>query len=158
MEARIIAQIQFSILNFLTNSSSTSLQVSIDGSSKWQMLVLFTVVNASCKEKPFCGKLTHNFLDLNIKSPVGFYFLGLALAFFIEWLKNKDRLYIGLFLGPILSFLFIFGIWLGTYERILVFTNIHRYLTHSSIFISFFIGSLIVLLCKRLNSSKKYEK
>lgn len=100
---------------------------------------------------------THNFEDIHTKSIIGFYILGLAFSFFIEWLYNKNALYTGLFLGPLLSFIFIFSIWLGTYERVLVFTNIHRYLTHSSIFISFFLGSLIVVLYNRFKDSKKLK-
>lgn len=97
---------------------------------------------------------THNFQDLSTKSIVGFYVLGLALSFFIEWLKTKNSLYIGLFLGPILSFMFVFITWLITQERLLLFLNIHRYLTISSVFISFFLGSFIVVFYKRLKSSR----
>lgn len=96
---------------------------------------------------------THNLIDLKTTSQVGFYFLGLALSFFLEWLQTKNRLYIGLFLGPFLSFIFIFNAWLWTQERLLLFANMHRYLTLSTVFISFFIGSLIIVLYRRFKDS-----
>lgn len=97
---------------------------------------------------------TQNLADLKTKSIIGIYILGLSLAFLLEWLQTKNRYYIGLFLGPIVSFIFVFNAWLWTQERVLLFVNMHRYLTLSTVFISFFIGSLIIILYKRFKDGR----
>ena len=80
----------------------------------------------------------------------GFFILGLASAFFIEWLNSKKILYFGLFFGPFVAFFFIVNIWSGSGELELFFTGVHRYLTVVSIFTSFFIGNLLVILYKSI--------
>lgn len=89
-----------------------------------------------------------------IMASAGFYILGLSTSFLLEWLENKEQLFIGLFLGPFYSFLFILSTWAGTNERLDVFVDVHRYLTIPAIFSSFFWGNLIVVLQNRLKSKK----
>ncbi len=92
-------------------------------------------------------------IDLENKSPIGFYILGLSLAFFLDWLEHRNSLYVGFFLGPIFSFIMIFGMWVGTHERNLLFFNEHRYLTLSTVFINFFLGTFTVVLYKKLRNT-----
>lgn len=87
----------------------------------------------------------------------GFFILSLAFAFAVEWLNNKNQLYLGLFFGPFLAFFFIVNIWSGSGELELFFTGVHRYLTVTSIFISLFLGNLIVVLYKSILQKTKLK-
>lgn len=89
---------------------------------------------------------------------LGFYILGLAIAFFVEWLVTKERFYIGLFAGPFIAFLFIINTWFATMDRDLVFAGAHRYLTVASIFISLFLGNLIILLHLKIFGKRLFSK
>ena len=92
--------------------------------------------------------LGHSGSQIN-QAIAGFFVLGLAFAFLIEWLNNKNQLYLGLFFGPLLAFFYIVNIWLGSGELDLFFTGVHRYVTIPSIFTSLFLGTLITILYKR---------
>lgn len=85
----------------------------------------------------------------------GFFILGLAFAFLIEWFNTKKQLYLGLFFGPFVAFFFIINIWAGSGELELFFMGVHRYLTVVAIFTSFFIGNLIVILYKSILQKTK---
>lgn len=119
------------------------------------LLITYTVVSLGLLviNWSWLSSSSHNFVELKTKTPMAFVTLGLAFSFLYEWLQNKNRLYIGLFLGPFLSFTFIFCIWILSQERGF-FNDIHRYLTHSSIFMSLFIGSLLVVLYNRFKNIK----
>lgn len=80
----------------------------------------------------------------------GFFVLGLAMAFLIEWLNNKNHLYLGLFFGPLLAFFYIVNIWAGSGELDLVFGGVHRYVSVPAIFTSLFLGTLITALYKSI--------
>lgn len=87
----------------------------------------------------------------------GFFILGLAFAFLIEWLNNKDALYLGLFSGPLVAFFYIINIWSGSGELELFFTGVHRYVTVPSIFTSLFWGTLVTILYKSILQKTKLK-
>ena len=87
----------------------------------------------------------HSGIQIN-QALAGFFILGLAFAFLIEWLDNKNQLYLGLFFGPLVAFFYIVNIWSGSGELDLFFTGVHRYVTVPSIFTSLFLGTLIAAL------------
>lgn len=87
----------------------------------------------------------------------GFFLLGLSLAFLIEWLHNKNQLYIGLFFGPLVAFFYIINIWSGSGELDLFFSGVHRYVSVPSIFTSLFLGTLITALYKSLKQKSKLK-
>lgn len=89
------------------------------------------------------------FMNHSKTARAGFYMLGLGIAFFVEWLKRRDRLYLGLFLGPFSALVFIYFIWFGG-ERQEYVRDTHRYLATAIIFSSFFLGNFISLVHKRL--------
>lgn len=99
----------------------------------------------------FCA-LGHKGIFIN-QSIAGFYILGLAFSFLIEWLENKNNLYFGLFFGPFISFIFTIIMWLSSGD-LDTFKGIHRYLTISSIFSCLFLGNIIVLLHKKIYQKK----
>lgn len=85
----------------------------------------------------------------------GFFVLGLALACLIEWLNNKNNLYLGLFFGPLLAFFYIVNIWAGSGELDLFFGGVHRYVSVPAIFTSLFLGTLIAALYKSILQKTK---
>lgn len=89
---------------------------------------------------------------------LGFYILGLSIAFFVEWITTRDRMYIGLFSGLFFSFLFIINTWFATMDQDLVFGGVHRYLTIASIFTSLFFGNLIILLHLKIYKKRLFSK
>lgn len=98
----------------------------------------------------------HSGIQIN-QAIAGFFVLGLSFAFLIEWLNNKNQLYIGLFFGPLVAFFYIVNIWSGSGELELFFTGVHRYLTVTSVFTSLFLGNLIVLLYKSILQKTKLK-
>lgn len=87
----------------------------------------------------------------------GFYILGLAVGFLMEYLESKSSLYFGLFFGPFIAFIFIVTMWL-TSGKMDPFQGIFRYLTIASIFSSLFLGNIIALLHKRIFQKKMFFK
>ncbi len=104
----------------------------------------------------YFGALGHQGMLIN-QSIAGFYILGLAVGFLMEYLENKNALYFGLFFGPFISFIFILIMWLTT-GNMDTFKGIHRYLTIPSIFSCLFLGSVIVLLHKRIYRKNMFFK
>lgn len=100
--------------------------------------------------------LGHSGTHMN-QALAGFFILGLAFAFFIEWLNNKNQLYFGLFFGPFLAFFFILNIWSGSGELDLFFGGVHRYVTIPSIFTSLFLGNLIAILYQKILAKLKIK-
>ncbi len=98
----------------------------------------------------------HSGIQIN-QAIAGFYILGLAFAFLIEWLNNKNQLYLGLFFGPLVAFFYIVNIWSGSGELDLFFTGVHRYVTVPSIFTSLFLGTLITILYKSILQKSKLK-
>ncbi len=92
-----------------------------------------------------------------IPALIGFYLLSFSIASFRQWLINKDNLYIGLFISPILAYLYIILTWVAV-ETALIFIAPHRYLTVPGILISFFLGSLFVLIIRRIWRSNNLTK
>ncbi len=88
---------------------------------------------------------------------IGFYILAIAVVSFFYWQKNKSRLLIGMFVGPLFAFLYIFLTWLGA-AAAEVFTGIHRYLTIPAIFIDLFLGTLFTISFNNLsNTLRKFR-
>lgn len=100
--------------------------------------------------------IKHPIVQIN-QSVAGFFLLGLAFAFLIEWLNNKIKLYIGLFFGLLVAFFYIVNIWAGSGELALFFTGVHRYVTVPSIFTSLFLGTLITALNKSIMQKSKFK-
>lgn len=100
--------------------------------------------------------LGHSGIQIN-QVVAGFFILGLAFAFLIEWKNTKNQLYLGLFFGPFVAFFFIVNIWSGSGELELVFGGVHRYVTVPSIFTSFFLGTLIAVLFKSISQKSKLK-
>lgn len=98
----------------------------------------------------------HSGIQIN-QAVAGFFILGLAFAFFIEWLNNKSKLYLGLFFGPLIAFFYIVNIWSGSGELDLFFGGVHRYVTVPSIFTSLFLGTLIAALYKSIMQKSKLK-
>lgn len=88
---------------------------------------------------------------------IGFYVLTIATTSFIYWLKQKDRLLIGLFVGPFFAFLYILLTWMGA-ATAEVFSGIHRYLTIPALFIDIFLGTLFTAIFFQLNNLLKNFK
>ncbi|MEK7616900.1 MAG: hypothetical protein AAB414_02510 [Patescibacteria group bacterium] len=80
---------------------------------------------------------------------IGFYVMILSIVSFIQWLKYKNRLLIGLFVGPFFAFGYIFLTWLGAATSE-VFSGSHRYLTIPALFMSLFLSSLFVIIFTNL--------
>lgn len=83
------------------------------------------------------------------QSIAGFYILGLAVGFLVEYMENKNNLHFGLFLGPFVAFIFILTMWL-TSGSMDTFKGIYRYLTIAAIFSCLFLGNIVALLHKRI--------
>ena len=98
----------------------------------------------------------HSGIAIN-QAIAGFFILGLAFAFLIEWLNNKNQLYLGLFFGPLVAFFYIVNIWSGSGELDLFFGGVHRYVTVPSIFTSLFLGTLIAVLYKSILQKSKLK-
>lgn len=92
--------------------------------------------------------LGHQGMLIN-QSIAGFYILGLAAGFLMEYLENKNLLYFGLFFGPFVSFIIIITMWL-TSGKMDPFQGVFRYLTIASVFSCLGVASFIVLLHKRI--------
>lgn len=84
-----------------------------------------------------------------VQALVGFYILAVSIVSLLYWLKNKDRLLIGLFVGPLCAFLYILLTWLGAATSE-VFAGAHRYLTIPALFMSLFLGNLFALIVLRI--------
>lgn len=80
---------------------------------------------------------------------VGLYILAVALVSFRYWQSNRSRILIGLFVGPLIAFLYIVLTWVGAATSE-VFAGAHRYLTIPAQFISLFLGTLFVAIFFRL--------
>lgn len=104
----------------------------------------------------FFSALSHQGILIN-QAVAGFYILGLASGFLIEYLENKSKLYFGLFFGPFIAFIFILTMWL-TSGSMDTFKGIYRYLTIAAIFSSLFLGNIIALLHKRIFRKKMFFK
>lgn len=104
----------------------------------------------------YFGALGHQGALIN-QAVAGFYILGLAVGFLMEYLENeqvlsfgnRNNLYFGLFFGPFISFIFILTMWL-TSGSMDTFKGIYRYLTIASIFSCLFLGNIVALLFKRI--------
>lgn len=86
---------------------------------------------------------------------IGIYLLSFSVAAFNQWWEFRERLYLGLFMGPIFAFIYILLTWIAA-DTSLVFTGVHRYLTVPAIGIALFWGSLVVLISKRLWKIKSW--
>ena len=102
----------------------------------------------------YIGALGHQGALIN-QSIAGFYILGLAAGFLMEYLKNKNNLYFGLFFGPFIAFIFIITMWL-TSGKMDTFKGIFRYLTIASIFSCLFLGNIITLLHQKMYRKKMF--
>lgn len=95
-----------------------------------------------------------------IQALVGFYILAIAIVSFNYWRKEKERILLGLFVGPFLAFLYIFLTWIGAATSE-VFAGVHRYLTIPALFMSLFLANLfgiIFLKLWKLPQNIKYLK
>ncbi len=88
-----------------------------------------------------------NFQSLT-QALVGLYILIVAFVSFKYWIKEKEQIYIGLFAGPFLAFVYILLTWLGAATSE-VFSGVHRYLTIPSLGISFFLATIIVIIFQK---------
>lgn len=82
---------------------------------------------------------------------VGLYTISFALMSFKYWFQNRDRLLVGLFVGPLFAFLYIFLTWLGAATNE-VFFGAHRYLTIPALLMSLFLGTLFSLIFLKMFS------
>lgn len=95
-----------------------------------------------------------------IQASVGFYILAIAIVSFNYWRKEKERILLGLFVGPFSAFLYIFLTWVGAATSE-VFAGVHRYLTIPALFMSLFLANLfgiIFLKLWKLPQNIKYLK
>ena len=84
-------------------------------------------------------------IEAIVQALVGLYILTLSIVSLLYWLKYRERLLVGLFIGPFLAFLYIFFTWVGAATSE-VFTGIHRYLTIPALFIDLFLGTLFTVI------------
>lgn len=84
-----------------------------------------------------------------IQALVGFYILAIAIVSFNCWRKEKERILLGLFVGPFSAFLYIFLTWIGAATSE-VFAGVHRYLTIPALFISLFLANLFGIIFLKL--------
>jgi len=84
-----------------------------------------------------------------IQGLVGFYILIVAYVSFKYWLSQKDRILIGLFIGPFFAFVYILLTWVGAATSE-VFVGAHRYLTIPAMGISFFLATIVIISFQRL--------
>lgn len=98
------------------------------------------------------------FIDLAIyPSFVGIYVLVFACVSFKRWLleaKHKAS-YLTIWVGPIFTMVFMIGIILVAGQG--TFSEIHRYLSISSIGIYFFMSAVLALMYKRVRSFKNSD-
>lgn len=95
-----------------------------------------------------------------IQASVGFYILAIGIVSFNYWRKEKERILLGLFVGPFSAFLYIFLTWIGAATSE-VFAGVHRYLTIPTLFMSLFLANLfgiIFLKLWKLPQNIKYLK
>lgn len=95
-----------------------------------------------------------------IQALVGFYILAIAIVSFNYWRREKERIFLGLFIGPFSAFLYIFLTWIGAATSE-VFAGVHRYLTIPALFMSLFLANLfgiIFLKLWKLPQNIKYLK
>lgn len=88
-------------------------------------------------------------LESIVQALIGLYILAIAIVGLLYWRRYKDRLLLGLFVGPFLAFLYIFLTWVGAATSE-IFSGIHRYLTIPALFMSLFLGNLITLMMLRI--------
>ena len=100
------------------------------------------------------GALGHQGTLIN-QSVAGFYILGLAVGFLMEYLESRNNLYFGLFFGPFIAFIFIITMWL-TSGKMDIFKGIFRYLTIASIFSCLFLGNILTLLHQKMYRKKMF--
>lgn len=84
----------------------------------------------------------------------GLYILAISIISFLYWNTYKERMIIGLFIGPFFAFIYIFLTWLGAATSE-VFAGAHRYLTLPSLFISLFLGTLFGIVILKIKSLEK---
>ncbi len=83
---------------------------------------------------------------------LGFFVTTVGLGSFFLWLKNKqkDTLLLSLSIGPLLSNIFLWGLWLIKGDVLTFKEGIHWYLVSASIGTSLFMATLIVLIFQKL--------
>lgn len=92
-----------------------------------------------------------------IQAMGGFYIIAVAIVSFIFWIKTKDRMLIGLFVGPTFAFMYIVLTWLGAATSE-VFSGIHRYLTIPALFVELFLATLFSIIFFNITSTLKRYK
>lgn len=102
---------------------------------------------------PYNGTLDFS----TIPGIVGEYIVAIALATGFEWYKSgrKDKMLLLIFIAPLLSLSFIGATWLSVGKHYGYESSVHRYLTLPAVGLSIFISSILILLCKKIQTSKK---
>lgn len=81
----------------------------------------------------------------------GFFVISVAFASLIVWLKNKSNiLLLSLFVGPIFSSVFFWGIWLIKGDVLNFKEGIHWYMVIAPIGTSLFLATLMILTFDRI--------
>lgn len=95
-----------------------------------------------------------NSMDPSFLAPalIGIYVLSFAYASFLEWKRRNNLLYLGLFVSPCFALIMIFFTWIATNN--IPFLAPHRYVTIPSLWMSFFLASLVVVSFKNLQKKK----
>ncbi|TSC88533.1 MAG: hypothetical protein G01um10147_29 [Microgenomates group bacterium Gr01-1014_7] len=88
---------------------------------------------------------------------LGAYIIAIALATGFEWYKTgmKDKILLAVFISPLLSLSFICATWLSIGKHFGYEGPVHRYLTVPAIGVSIFISSILILIFKRIQTSKR---
>lgn len=134
----------------------TSIIITMLSKKPWRFILLVLLITISGGIFSYLCTLGHLGTIIN-QSIVGFYILGLATSFLIEYLENKNVLYFGLFFGPFISFIFVVSMWL-TSGKLDPFRGVFRYLTIASLFSCLFLANIIVLLHKKLYKGNLFLK
>lgn len=88
---------------------------------------------------------------------IGAYIVAIALATGFEWYKTgmKDKMFLVVFISPLLSLAFIGATWLSIGKHFAYEGPVHRYLTVPALGVSIFISSILILIFKRIQTSKR---
>ncbi|MDO8639229.1 MAG: hypothetical protein Q7R43_06650 [Candidatus Daviesbacteria bacterium] len=88
---------------------------------------------------------------------LGAYIIAIALVTGFEWYKTgmKDRILLLVFISPLLSLAFICATWLSIGKHFSYEGSVHRYLTVPAVGMSIFISSILILLFKKIQISKR---
>lgn len=88
---------------------------------------------------------------------LGSYIVSFALATGFEWYKTgmKNKILLLIFISPLLSLAFVCATWLSIGKHFGYEGPVHRYLTVPAVGMSIFISSILTLIFKKIQTSKR---